>query len=229
MSFSELRMRLLFGGAALALFSLGTVGCSSDSSNVSANNADNTSTTLVAAVSTTAPATTIVAKVDPAPVLQDALKSLSKGYHFSSTFVVNGAVSLTAQGDRVGDSSRLDVTTNGATVSYIVTPTASYAQPANGEWQLLDTPPAATDPITALNAPAAIGVLSDDGNAVRLRVTVSALTLGVGATGNTDVEVVLTKGVITEVDYATTKDGNVASVATIISALTDTTPIVAPI
>ncbi|MFM2077334.1 MAG: hypothetical protein RJA49_1224 [Actinomycetota bacterium] len=231
MSFSSLRVRLLFGGAALALVGLTTAGCTSDSSNVSANNAQNTSTTAPVTVATpsTVPATTIVTTVDPAPVLQKAIGKLSKSYHFSSKFVVNGAVTLTAEGDRVGDSSRLTVTQNGATVAYIVTPTATYAQPSNGEWQLLDTPPAATDPITALSAPAAIGVLSDDGTSTRLRVTVSALTLGVGATGNADVEVVMTKGVIKEVDYGTTKDGNVASVATVISKVVDATPISAPI
>jgi hypothetical protein len=154
---------------------------------------------------------------------------LAGGYHFSSTYVVNGVASLTGEGDRVGDSSRFVLTQNGATVSYIVTPTATYAQPANGEWQLLDTPPAATDPITALNAPAAIGVLSDDGTSLRLRVTVSALTLGVGSSGTSDVEVVLKGGAISEVDYATTKDGNVASVATVVGPVVDATPISPPI
>jgi hypothetical protein len=194
---------------------------------VSANNADSTSTTVGA--STTVPASTIASTVNFAPLLQEAVTALSAGYHFSSTFVVNGAVSLKGEGERVGDSSRFTLTQNGAAVAYIVTPTATYAQPANGEWQLLDTPPAATDPITALNAPGAIGVLSDDGSSLRLRVTVSALTLGVAPSGDTDVEVVLSNGAITEVDYATTKDGNVASVATVVSPVVDSTPIVAPI
>ena len=220
-------VRPLLGGAALALLSLVSVACSNDDANVSANNADNAATTVLE--STTAPASTIVTTVNPEPVLQKAVAALAAGYHFTSTFVVNGAESLKGEGDRVGDSSRFTLTQNGAAVSYIVTPTATYAQPANGEWQLLDTPPAATDPITALNAPAAIGVLADDGSTLRLRVTVAALTLGVGPSGDTDVEVVLKDGAITEVGYATTKDGNVASVATVLSAVVDATPIVAPI
>ncbi len=228
MLLSELRVRPLLGGAALALLSVLAVGCSSDDTNVAANNADSASSSVVAP-SSTAPASTIVTTIDPAPLLQTALESLAAGYHFTSTFVVNGVASLTGEGDRVGDSSRFVLTQNGASVAYIVTPAATYAQPANGEWQLLDTPPAATDPITALNAPAAIGVLADDGTSLRLRVTVSALTLGVGATGTTDVEVVLKNGAITEVDYATIKDGNVASVATLVGAVVDATPISAPI
>jgi len=228
MSLSELRVRSLLGGAVLALVSLVAVGCSSNDNNVAANNADNAST-AAASASSTVPASTIVSTIDPGPLLKTALATLAGGYHFSSTYVVNGVASLTGEGDRVGDSSRFVLTQNGATVSYIVTPTATYAQPANGEWQLLDTPPAATDPITALNAPAAIGVLSDDGTSLRLRVTVSALTLGVGSSGTSDVEVVLKGGAISEVDYATTKDGNVASVATVVGPVVDATPISPPI
>ena len=72
-------------------------------------------------------------------------------------------------------------------------------------------------------------MLSDDGTSLRLRVTVSALTLGVGSSGTSDVEVVLKGGAITEVDYATTKDGNVASVATVVGPVADATPISPPI
>jgi hypothetical protein len=223
--FRSPRTRLLFGGAAFAFLSLVGAGCSSSSSKVSANNA--TGGTL--AVATTAPASTIVSTVNGTDALAKGLAALGPNYHFTSTFVVNGAQTLVADGDRIGDGSRLSITQSGATVHYVVLPTASYAQPEGGDWQLLDTAPASTDPIKALAAPGAIGVLVDDGSKIRLRVAVDATALGVGS-GSANLEVVLVGGVVTEVDYGTpVQGGGVASVATIFKAAVDATPVAAPI
>jgi hypothetical protein len=231
MSSRSMRVRLLFGGAALAALVLVSSGCSDEASNVAANNAAAGSTTSsVAALDTssTAPATTIVTTVDPTALLQQALATLGTTYHFSSSVVVNGAQTLLAEGDRVGDGSRLSLTSNGATAGYIVTPAGSWAQPEGGDWELLDVPPATADPIAALAAPAAVGVLSDDGTTVRLRVTVSATALGVGTDGTADVEVVISSGVITEVDYSSTAPDGVASVATTFGPVLDATPVAPP-
>lgn len=226
MQFSNLRMRLPLGGAAFAALALLSVGCS-DSSNVAANHAATGSTIFVA---TTVPPSTIVSTVNPTDLLAKALGALGANYHFTSTFVVNGQQTLVADGDRVGTGSRLTITQTGAKVSYVILPTASYAQPENGDWQQLDTPPASTDPITALASPSAAGVLKEEGTKVRLRVTVLAATLGVAATGNADLEVVITDGVLTEVDYGTAvASGGVASVATVIGPVVDATAVVAPI
>ena len=48
----------------------------------------------------------------------------------------------------------------------MILPDASWAQPEGGEWELLDVPPASTDPMSALTAPISIGVLSDSGGEV---------------------------------------------------------------
>lgn len=227
MPFSNSRMRLSFGGAAFAALALVSVGCSSTSSNVAANNAASGSTVVVP---TTTPANTIVSTINAQDVLNKAIAGLAPGYHFVSTFVVNGAQTLVADGDRIGNASRLKITQGGATVNYVILPTASYAQPDGADWQQLDTPPATTDPISAIAHPSAVGVLVDDPAKVRLRVTVSASTLGVAKDGTAVLEVVIKAGVLTEVDYGTTvTGGGVASVATIIGPLADATPIKAPI
>jgi hypothetical protein len=210
-----------------------SVSCSSGSSGVSANTAvsDASTTTLApsTAPSTAPPTTIVVATVDPNALLQQGLAGLASGYHFRSSVVVNGTETLVAEGDRVADASRLTLISGGATVGYIITAAGSWAQPEGGEWEALDVSPATADPIFALTAPSAVGVLSDDGTTVRLRVTVPAPALGVGADGTADVEVVLTSGVITEVDYTTAVQGGVASVATILGPVVDPTPITAPI
>lgn len=225
MSFGHSRVRLLLGGAALASLLLVSAGCSSDDADVDANSAD--ATTVVSAESTAAPST-ITSSVDPGPLLQTALAQLAAGYHFTSNFVVNGTQVLTADGDRLGDASRFTVSTSGAVVNYITTPAGSWAQPDGGDWDQIDEAAPVSDPVAALLAPAAIGVLSDDGTAMRLRVTVSAVTLGVAQEGNADVDVVIAGGVITEIGYSTTVDGSVGSVATTVGPVVDPTPIVAP-
>jgi hypothetical protein len=213
-----------------------SVSCSSGSSGVSANTAVSDASTTTLAPSTapsttpsTTPPTTVVATVDPNALLQQGLAGLADGYHFRSSVVVNGTETLVAEGDRVADASRLTLISGGATVGYIITAAGSWAQPEGGEWEALDVSPATADPIVALSAPSAVGVVSDDGTTVRLRVTVPAPALGVGADGTADLEVVLTSGVITEVDYTTAVQGGVASVATTLGPVVDPTPITAPI
>jgi hypothetical protein len=227
MSFGHSRVRLLLGGAALATLLLASAGCSSDDADVDANSAAAT-TTVAAAGSTSAPST-IASSVDPGPVLQNALAQLAAGYHFTSTFVVNGTQVLTADGDRIADASRFTVSTNGAVVNYITTPAGSWAQPDGGDWDQIDDAAPVSDPVAALLAPASIAVLSDDGTSIRLRATVSAVTLGVAQEGTADVDVVITGGAITEIGYSTTVDGSVGSVATTVGPVVDPTPIVAPV
>ena len=221
MPVARTRVRLLLPGAALVLFSLVTAACSGSDSSPAESTA--------AAATTSVPASTIVSSIDPAATLKTAIAGLSNGYHFVSNVVVNGANTLLAQGDRVGTGSRVDLTSNGATVKYVILADASYAQPVGGEWEKLDVPPASTDPMSALTAPVAIGVLADDGTSVRLRVTVLAVALGVGPSGNADVEVVISGGALTEVDYAAPTANGMASVATTFGPVVDSTPVTAPI
>jgi hypothetical protein len=222
------RVRPLLGGAAFGLLILISAGCSSDSSDVAATSAESNGSSTVASTGSAVDSTTPTS-VDPTALLQQALAGLQAGYHFTSLFTVNGTEVLKADGDRIGDASRFSVTTNGALVNYITTPGGNFAQPDGGDWDQLTTQPAVVDPITSLNAPSAITVLSNDGAAVRLRVTVSAVTLGVGASGTADVDVVITSGAITEIGYTTSVNGSVGSVATTIGPVVDSTPIVAPI
>ncbi len=220
-------MRSLFGGAAFALLTFLASGCSSDSSGVTADSTAATTSTVNSTASVVD--TTTAADVDAPALLQQGLAGLQAGYHFTTVFTVNGAEVLKADGDRIGDASRFSVTTNGALVNYIITPTGNYAQPDGGDWDQLTTQPSVVDPITSLNAPSAVTVISNDGTVVRLRVTVSAVTLGVGASGTADVDVVLTDGAISELGYTTNVDGNVGSVANVIGPVVDATPIVAPV
>ena len=224
------RVRLLARGVALAAFVLLASACSTDATTTQST-MPVLATTSVPAITpaTTVAVTAPVVTLDPASGLQQGLAALSTGYHFSSVVTVNGTQSLAADGDRIGDASRLVLTGDGGSVAYIITPEASYAQPENGEWSVLDVAPATSDPITALYTPTAVALLPTADGSVVVRVTVNAVSWGIAADGNVDVDVTLAGGAITQISYTAAVDGGTAQVVTIIGAVVDATPIVAPI
>lgn len=223
------RVRLLSRGAALAALVLAGAACSSDGGSTTTTAAtsippvaDSTATT--AAAVSTAPATT----VDAPAALQAALAGLAGGYHFTAVATVNGTPTLQADGDRIGDSSQLSLTNNGATVEYVITPQGSYAKPTDGDWQQLDVPPATADPIDALKLPVAVVQQPTTDGTVVLRTTVPATALGLSSADNVDVDVTLSAGAITRIAYSAPVEGGTAMMVTDISALADSTPITAP-
>lgn len=229
------RVRLLSRAAALAAIVMGAVACSGGSSSSSSLPAINglTTTSTAATTEPTAAAVTIAttpaATIDANGALQAGLTALAAGYHFSSTVTVNGTPSLTADGDRIGESSSLILSGDGGTVSYIITPDGSYAKPEGGDWSLLDVAPATSDPIAALLAPVSVATVPTADGSVVVQATVAAVSLGISAEGNVDVQVLLVDGTITQITYTATVDGGTAQVVTTISAVVDPTPIVAPI
>ncbi len=231
MTATTARVRPLARGVALAAFVLLASACSSDATTTQSTMPALTATSSVTVTipATTVPVTAPVESIDPAGGLQRGLAALSTGYHFSSVVLVNGTQSLVADGDRVGDASRLVLTGDGGTVAYIITPEGSYAQPENGEWSVLDVAPATSDPITALYTPTAVALVPTADGSVVVRVTVSAVSLGIAAEGNVDVDVRLVGDAITHISYTAPVDGGTAQVVTVIGAVVDATPIVAPI
>lgn len=224
-------VRLLARGAALAAFTLGIIACSSDAatSPTSRSIATTTAATAPADTATTLATTAPPVTVEPSVALQQGLAALAAGYHFSTVVNVNGAPSLTAEGDRLGGASRLTLTGNGGTVAYIITPAGSYAQPEGGDWSKLDVPPATSDAIVALQTPAGVTALPTTDGSTLVRVSVNAVALGLAIEGNVDVDVTLVNGVITQLVYNTPVAGGTAQVVTTVGPVVDATPIVAPI
>lgn len=183
----------------------------------------------IPSTTTTVAVTTPPVTVDPTSALQQGLAALAAGYHFSSVVTVNGAQSLVADGDRIGDASRMVLTGDGGTVEYVIVPEGSYAHPEGGEWSVLDVDPATSDPIVALTTPVAVALLPTTDGSVAVRATVSAVSLGVAAEGNVDVDVIIVNGAITQLSYSSAVEGGTAQVVTTIGPVVDTTPIVAPI
>jgi hypothetical protein len=239
MTFTTARARRRLGGVVLAASVLAFTACSDTTSSATQSSTVAVATTFATVVqstvaASTVPATTVAATappvtVDPASALQQGLAALAAGYHFSSIVTVDGVQSLQADGDRVGDASRLVLTGNGGTVEYIIVPAGSYAHPEGGEWSQLDVDPATSDPIVALATPVAVALLPTTDGSVAVRATVAAVALGVAADGNVDVDIVLVNGAITQVSYSTAVEGGTAQVVTTVGPVLDPTPIVAPI
>jgi hypothetical protein len=240
------RRRYSFGPAIavplLALVATATVGCSgSDTDDTSGAIGDATVITLAAdtaaeptttpapaaAPTTVAPANTV--PIDAAAMLQASLDSLAGGYHFRTSVGIGGTEVLVAEGDTVGDGTRLTIWSNGTSVAYVITPAGSWVFPEGGEWEALDTPPATTDPLLALRTPSAVTGSSGDGVAATLVATVAANALGVPSDGTADVQVSVSGATLSEIAYDAVVEGQTASVRSTFGAVVDPTPVVAPI
>ena len=177
------------------------------------------------AVATTVPA---APTVDGATLLQSAVAAMAAGYHFTTTLTINGAVVLTADGDRVGDGTRLGVTQGGASVQYVITRGGTWVQPAGGEWQQLDSPAATTDPIAALAAPTSVTVASVTGSATTVTATVQPAALGLAGNTPVDMSATVDNGAITTVGYSAMVNGQPAVMQASIGPVADATPVTAP-
>ena len=175
------------------------------------------------------PSTPPVPAVDGGALLQQALDALAAGYHFTTTVTVDGVVRLVADGDRVADGTRLNLTGDGGTISYVITPAGSWVLPEDGEWEAVEAPPATVDPIAALRSPSAITVDAVEGTVTRLTATVPGAALGIAGEAEAAVQLLLDGSMLRDITYLTSVDARPASVQAAIGPLTDATPVIAPV
>ncbi len=232
--------RLLLAGAWPFIVLALATGCTSD------NAADSLTSTTQAQIDSAAPptlataptpsppasdtpaaATTVqLAVPDGAALLQQGFAELADGYHFVTTAMVQGAVAVSAEGDHVGDRTRLDVTSNGATLGYIVTPEGNWVS-QNGTWQELDEVAPASDPISSLATPIDVTVTSYGAASATLSATYPAGALALPGDATITVVFEIAGTSIRSMTYAATGEAN-ASVRADISPLTDQSPISVP-
>ena len=237
-------IRLLGRGAGLLVALSGLVSCGNDGSPRAETAAKVGSTVIDTATAVTVEPSTSVATtpvpppaatlaptpaVDGGALLQQALDALAAGYHFTTTVTVDSVVRLVADGDRVADGTRLNLTGDGGTISYVITPAGSWVLPDDGEWEAIEAPPAAVDPIGALRSPSAITVDAVEGAVTRLTATVPPAALGLAGEAAAAVLLLVDGTTLRDITYLTSVDGRPASVQATISALTDATPVIAPV
>jgi len=237
---AEAGARSLVRGAGLLVAALAVVGCSPAGSTSESSVPSTTVTTApIVAVATLPPdvPTTTAAPVpttpfvDGAALLGQALDAIVPGYHFTTTVTVDGVVTLTADGDRVADGTRLSLTGQGAVVAYVITPDGTWVQPDGGTWEALDSGPANTDPIAALKSPTTVQVDGVDATVTRLTTTVPATALGIPGDPATvaTVQVAIDGTTLHDITYSATVDGRAATVQAVIGPVVDPTPVTPPV
>ncbi|MEI7618868.1 MAG: hypothetical protein WCK14_09620 [Actinomycetota bacterium] len=216
--FTPSKARFLIWGAGPLLVAMLASSCSGNDPGVNAGKADQSSATSIAVGQAT----------DGATTLKTAIGQLAAGYHFSSTATVNGAAAVTAVGDRVGDSTRMNVSSKGAAVDYVVTPTATWVN-KDGTWSEVTDATAPADPLGALSAPTSVVVTSSGaGAATVLTASYPASALSLPGTAAVDVVFTINGSALSSMSYSTTTDGGAADVHTDITALVDTSPVTVP-
>jgi len=153
---------------------------------------------------------------------------LTTSYHFVSTVTLDGAVALVADGDRIGDGSRLTLTSSGGNVAYVITPDGCWVMPEGGDWQALDADPANTDPIAALRMASAVRSTNSDGTTSHLSVAVAPAALGVAGDAPVNLDVAIAGNVLTSVSYGTTVNGKAATVTATFGPPQDPSPVTPP-
>ncbi len=170
-----------------------------------------------------APPPSVAAPPDPALLLSAGLDRYALGYHFVTIATVNGAVALSAEGDRVGEGTRLTVTTGGSTIEYVVTPESSWVFSDN-TWAELDETSPVTDPIGPLRAPLTLEVRSFDGTLSTVAATYPASALAIGADEPIEVLFIFESGNLRSMTYV----APTAEVRAEFSDLVDATPVTVP-
>jgi hypothetical protein len=227
-------------GVGLCALTLAAAACSSDHAGTVSDAATTAAATTAAADTTVAPTTTPPTPAAPAPTtaapaapdpkatLQQALAALTNTYHFASTVTLDGTVALVADGDRVGDGSRMTLSSNDGNVAYLITPDGSWVMPDGGDWQPIDADPANTDPIAALRTPASVQLTSNDGTTAHLAVAVPPAALGIPGDAPVQLDVAITANALASVSYATTVASKPATVTATFGPAQDATPVTAP-
>ena len=211
----------LAGSVVLVLSACG--GGSSGSTTTVAPSSSVSSSATVAPVATQAPT------ADDAAALKAAVTALGSTYHFLTTAQINGSTVLTAEGDHVGDGARLTLTSDAGSVLYVVTAEGSWAKPDNGDWAVLDVPPATTDPVAALANPSAVAKVPDSPEGQDYAAVVANDALGISGGGTATLVVTVVDGRIVKITYGSVVANQAAQVTTVLGAAKNVDPVVAPV
>ena len=171
--------------------------------------------------------TTTAPPPDPLVLLTTAFDAIAGGYHFVTTASVNDVVAVTADGDRVGEGTRVNVTTGGSTVSYAITPDGTWVF-ADGSWAELDQPAPAVDPVGALRSPTSIVVSSYGNGPTLLTGTYPASALSLAGDGSVDVALELDGTTLRSITYSSVQNGAPATVRADVTPLVDASPVTLP-
>ncbi len=220
----DLQRRLTGGAAVLCLAAL-VVACGS-AGPTPAGSAAGSSSSLPAASSSLSAAT---ASGSPAEQLDAALTAFEAGYTFDTTVSVGDKVAASVQGRRFGNASELVIVSGGASVTYRILPSGSWAKQEGAAWVKADTTAKPTDPLAPLLAPQSVEAMPDATGGTQLKATYPAGAFGLSGTDPIIVIVTIGSDGTVTAKYTTTVDGTESISQTVLKPAPSQDPIVAPV
>ena len=221
----ELQRRLTGGAASLCLAAL-VAACGSAGATPAGSSAGSP-TSVPAASSSSEPAAT--ASGSPTEQLDAALTALQAGYTFDTTVSVGDKVAAKVQGRRFGNASELVIVSGGASVTYRILPSGSWAKQEGAAWVKADTTAKPTDPLAPLLAPQSVEAMPDATGGTQLKATYPAGAFGLSGTDPIIVTVTIGSDGTVTAKYTTTVDGTESISQTVLKPAPSQDPIVAPV
>jgi hypothetical protein len=232
------RTRWALSGLALVLTVSGCSGGSDGQGSAepgdgaTATAAPTAPTATGAAPTTSVPLTTVATNVDPATLLAQSLASTSVAYDFTTIVDVDGVEATEIGGRAIGNAVSATIESTAGVLEYVSSDDLRFVRAAGDDWSVLDepVPGASTGPLAGLSAPISIGAVGTAApNGTVLSATYPPSALGLADGQPLTVELTVTGGLLSAIEYVTTISGQVVTVHSIIAPATDATPITAPV
>ncbi len=224
-------------GLLLALTVGGVSGCSGGSDAAKAEpgtdgSAAATSAAAGAGVTGTAPTATTATIIDPKQLLAQSLATTSVSYDFTTVVDVNGLEATRIGGRAVGLAVAATIESNAGSLEYVASVDGRFVRSIGEEWSVLTEPVvgASTGPLAGLSAPISVGTVESLGpNGAVLTASYAPSALGLSDGDPLTVEITVSNGLLSAIEYVTTIGGQVVTVHSAIAPATSSTPITSPV
>jgi hypothetical protein len=235
------RASLVSAISGLALV-LAVSGCSGGSDGEPTAEPDGSASAALAATgtaeatATTTPATTAgtTTLTDPAALLAQSLATTSASYSFTTVVDVAGVEATRIGGRAVGDSVLATIESPSGALEYVASTDGRFVRSPGEDWSVLEETVvgtgSSTGPLAGLGAPLTLGVLTaTSGTEAVLSATYPPSALGLADGVPLTVELTVSGGILSAIEYGTTISGQTVTVHSAITRGTDTTPITSPV
>ncbi len=225
-------------GLALVLMVSGMSGCSDGSGAAKAQpGTDGAAAAAGAGVTGSAaapaPTATTVTIIDPNQLLAQSLASTSVSYDFTTVVAVDGVEATRIGGRAVGQAVAATIDSTAGSLEYVSSADGRFVRSIGEDWSVLTEPvvgASSTGPLAGLGAPLSVGTISSLGvNGAVLTASYPPAALGLSDGDPLTVEITVSNGLLSAINYVTTISGQTVTVHSAIAPATSSTPITSPV
>lgn len=135
-------------------------------------------------------------------LLTKAIDQLGTVYEFRSEVIVDGSQASLATGRRLNDAIEVVLDQKNTPVLYRSIAGKRWLQLPDGSWDQLAASASPVDPLAALQHPTNLGLISSDGTKTTTMLAVyDAAALSLANSGELTVTLIITDGMLSNVDY----------------------------